>query len=90
MDEFLLLLALVGVMLPLQYWLAFDLHRKSTAGTSFFDCFLAISKSDIHIVKDQESDEFKSTMKRYQRRYFLVLLPAFAIIFGVYLWKFAD
>ena len=85
-DEFFLLLALVVAMLPLQAHLARSLHRKSTAGTSFFDCFFAISNADFHAIKDKESEEFRATLKAYKRRYIYVMIPIFAVIFGVYLW----
>lgn len=85
-DEFYLLLALVVAMLPLQWYLATRLHEKSSGGTSFFQCFFAISNADFHKIRENETDEFKATLKLYKRRYIYVMLPIFAVIFGVYLW----
>lgn len=85
-DEFYLLLALVVAMLPLQWWLGRKLHERSIAGTSFWQCFFAISNADFHKIRDNETDEFKATLKAYKRRYIYVMLPVFAVIFGVYLW----
>ena len=85
-DEFYLLLALVVALLPAQWYLGWKLHEKSTAGTSFWQCFFAISNADFHTIRDGESEEFKATLKNYKRRYIYVMLPVFAVIFGVYLW----
>lgn len=85
-DEFYLLLALVVALLPAQWYLARKLHKISSAGTSFFQCFFAISNADFHKIRETESEEFKATLKAYKRRYIYVMLPVFAIIFGVYLW----
>ena len=85
-DEFYLLLALVTTMLPLQWFLARKLHSKATAGTSFWQCFFAISNADFHKVRDDEPDEFQTSLKAYKRRYIYVMLPVFAVIFGIYLW----
>jgi hypothetical protein len=85
-DEFYLLLALVTAMLPLQWYLGRKLHARSTAGTSFWQCFFAISNADFHSIREGESDEFRATLKAYKRRYIYVMLPIFAVIFGVYLW----
>lgn len=84
-DEFYLLLALVVTMLPLQWYLGRKLHEKS-AGTSFWQCFFAISNADFHTIRENESDEFKATLKTYKRRYIYVMLPIFAVIFGAYIW----
>ena len=85
-DEFYLLLSLVTALLPLQWYLGRELHRKSTAGTSFWQCFFAISNADFHKIRDNESDDFRAALKSYKRRYILVMLPVFAVIFGIYLW----
>ena len=85
-DEFYLLLALVVSLLPLQWYLGRKLHQKASAGTSFFHCFFAISNAHFHKIRDDESEEFKATLKALKRRYIYVMLPVFAAIFGVYLW----
>jgi hypothetical protein len=85
-DEFYLLLALVAALLPLQWHLGKKLHTKSTAGTSFWQCFFAISNADFHSIRDGESDEFRATLKAYKRRYIYVMIPVFAVIFGFYIW----
>lgn len=85
-DEFYLLLALVAALLPLQWRLGRELHKKSSAGTSFFDCFFAISNADFHKIRDNESEEFRATLKLYRRRYIYVMLLVLAAVFGVYLW----
>lgn len=85
-DEFFLLLALVVSLLPLQWYLAGKLHKKSSAGTSYFDCFFAISNADFHKVRDNESEEFRAALKAYKRTYICVMIPVLAAIFGMYLW----
>jgi len=85
-DELFLLLALVGAMLPLQWYLARKLHKKASGGTSFFHSFFAISNADFHKIRENESEEFKATLKAYKRRYIYVMLPVLAVIFGVYFW----
>ena len=85
-DEFYLLLALVAALLPLQWHLARKLHAKASEGTSFWQCFFAISNADFHKINEYEPDEFKAALKAYKRRYILVMLPVFAVMFGVYLW----
>jgi len=84
-DEFYLLLALVVCLLPLQWYLGAKLHQKASAGTSFFHCFFAISNADFHAIRENESDEFKATLKAYKRRYIYVMLPVLGAIFCVYL-----
>ena len=85
-DEFFLLLALVTAVFPLQWYLGRKLHNKSTAGTSFFHCLFAISNAHFHQIDENESVEFKATLKGYKRTYIYVMLPVFAVIFGVYIW----
>ena len=58
-DEFYLLLALVVSLLPLQWYLGRKLHQKSTAGTSLFHCFFAISSADFHKVRETSSRNSK-------------------------------
>ena len=85
-DEFYLLLALVVALLQAQWYLATQLHKKSSAGTSFWQCFFAISNADFHKIRENESDEFRATLKACKRSYIYVMLPIFAVIFGVYVW----
>ena len=84
-DEFYLLLALVLALVPLQTYLGLALYRQASAGTSFFHCFFAISSAKFYAIKE-EPDAFKAALKSYQRTYIIVMLPLFALIFGVYLW----
>jgi hypothetical protein len=85
-DEFYLLFAIVAALLPLQSYLGLALHRRSTAGTSFWNCFFAISSAKFHTIKDLETDEFRAALKTYQRAYIIVMLPLLALIFAVYVW----
>lgn len=85
-DEFYLLLAIMLALLPLQTYLGLALHRRSTAGTSFWNCFFAISSAKFYAIKEEEPDEFRAALKTYQRTYIIVMLPLLALIFGVYIW----
>ena len=85
-DEFYLLLAIVLALIPLQTYLGLALYRQSTAGTSFWHCFFAISSAKFHTIKDLETDDFRAALKTYQRAYIIVMLPLFAAIFAVYIW----
>lgn len=85
-DEFFLLLALVVALLPLQWYLGRKLHQKSTAGTSFFHCFFAISNADFHKIREDESEAFKATLKAYKRQYIYVMLPVLAGVLAIYFW----
>ena len=85
-DEFYLLLALVVGLLPWQWYLGRKLHQKSTAGTSFFHCFFAISNADFDTTREDESEEFKAALKAYKRRYIYAMLPVLAGVLGVYFW----
>ncbi len=85
-DEFYLLLALVVALLPLQACLGRSLHRQSAAGTSFWNCFFAISGAKFYKIKEAEPDAFRAALKTYQRTYIIVMLPVLALVFGVYIW----
>lgn len=85
-DEFYLLLALVVAMLPLQWHLGRKLHARSAAGTSFWQCFFAISNASFHTIREGETEEFRALLKAYKRRYVLVMLPVVALIFAIYFW----
>ena len=81
-----LLLAIILALIPLQAYLGLALHRQSTAGTSFWQCFFAISSAKFHKIKEAEPDRFRAALKSYQRTYFIVMLPIFALVFAVYIW----
>ena len=83
---FYLLIAIILALVPLQTYLGLALHRQSTAGTSFWQCFFAISSAKFHKIKDEEPDAFREALKAYQRMYIVVMLPIFALIFAVYIW----
>ena len=85
-DEFFLLLALVVALFPLQWHLGRKLHKKSTAGTSFFHCLFAISNANFHKIREDEPEEFKATLKAYKRQYIYVMLPVLAGVLGIYFW----
>lgn len=84
-DEFYLVLAMVSALFPLQWYLGRKLHKQAVA-TSFFHCLFAISNADFHSISEQESPEFRAALKAYKRTYLLMIIPAFVVIFGVYLW----
>jgi hypothetical protein len=85
-DEFFLLLALVTALFPLQWYLGRKLHKRSSAGTSFFHCLFAISNADFHVIRENESEEFRATLKAYKRTYFYMIFPAIAVVFAIYFW----
>jgi hypothetical protein len=85
-DELYLLLAIILALIPLQAYLAAALHRQSTAGMSFWQCFFAISSAKFHKIKEAEPAAFRAAVKTYQRTYIIVMLPIFALIFAVYIW----
>jgi hypothetical protein len=81
-----LALAVILALIPLQTYLGLALYRRSTAGTSFWQCFFAISSAKFHKIKEAEPAEFRAAVKIYQRAYIIVMLPIFALVFGVYVW----
>ncbi len=85
-DEFYLLLAIVLALLPLQTYLGLALHKRSTAGTSLWNCFFAISGAKFYKIKEAEPDAFQATLKAYQRTYIIAMLPVLALIFAIYVW----
>ena len=85
-EEFYLLLALVTALFPLQWYLGRKLHKKSTAGTSFFHCLFAISSAEFHSIRENETDEFRAALKEYKRVYFWTIFPALAVVLAVYFW----
>ena len=79
-------LAIILALIPLQTYLGLALYRQSTAGTSFWQCFFAISSAKFHKIKETEPDTFRAAVKTYRRTYIIVMLPIFALIFAVYIW----
>ena len=85
-DEFYLLLVIVLALLPLQTYLGHSLHKRSTAGTSSWNCFFAISSAKFYKIKELETDDFRAALATYQSTYVRVMLPLLALIFAVYVW----
>ena len=66
-------------------YLGRKLHRKATAGTSFWYCFFSISDADSHRIRDGETEDFRPTLKACKRTYLIVLTPVLAAVFVIYL-----